>query len=520
MDQSRRKRFKLLTATLFLCFLQLRGIFDPIRSAEKTTPAVLGQQQSDIGEWQKAITHFDKAIASSPYDSSLLARRGYAYANLGKYKKAFQDFDIAIKCDTNNPDAYTLRARAHAWLGLGALSKEDAKKSLALTKLIDQKNPRLMMERAGNLMINQNLKEGYEEYKKVLALVHGKKDLPSLIIAMRAHSTRHEDAKALKLADQALKIAPHSQLPKIIKSSIHVEQHYSGLALKELKSIDANNLANTLHHSMIGTCYYYLDDNPKALEAFNLAIKLEPKNAYALTMRGKTYHYMGDYKKAIDSMSSAINLDSSDPQRYIDRSDNYGHEKDWKNALADAEKAILTDPKFSNAYVQKGLALHNLKRDSEAAIAYEKGVEVDPNNPTAFFNRGMHFRENKEYRKAIDDLTKAIKLNPANAIYYCARGSAYVSDFKYEHAIYDCSRSLKLNSRRTHPHFSRGIAFAKLGDYKSAIRDFNEAIRQYPDYGEAYYERGLIYKTLQLKNKSKSDLDKAEKLGHKSPEAM
>jgi Flp pilus assembly protein TadD len=55
-----------------------------------------------LGQYDKAINDFNKAIAMHPQYSFAYNNRGYSYEQLGQLSKAVEDFSQAIQLDPGN----------------------------------------------------------------------------------------------------------------------------------------------------------------------------------------------------------------------------------------------------------------------------------------------------------------------------------------------------------------------------------------------------------------------------------
>ncbi len=87
-----------------------------------------------------------------------------------------------------------------------------------------------------------------------------------------------------------------------------------------------------------------------------------------------------DFDEAIEWYEKAIEIDPKNHVVYSNRSAAYLSKGDGLNALCDAEMCVDLNPKWGKGYVRKGAALHSLKRYKEAVQAYEQGLEVDSEN--------------------------------------------------------------------------------------------------------------------------------------------
>ena len=74
-------------------------------------------------DYQKAITHYSRAIELSPFEVSFYNDRGVSYFKSGKYKEAVGDFDKVLVMDSRRYSAYVYRGLCYEKSGnyIGAL---------------------------------------------------------------------------------------------------------------------------------------------------------------------------------------------------------------------------------------------------------------------------------------------------------------------------------------------------------------------------------------------------------------
>lgn len=84
------------------------------------------------GDYERALADFEQAILLSPTDARLYTDRGVAYELLGEYASAIRDFNRAIAFKPNYGPALELRGRTHFFLGNFAQAASDLQRGLAV----------------------------------------------------------------------------------------------------------------------------------------------------------------------------------------------------------------------------------------------------------------------------------------------------------------------------------------------------------------------------------------------------
>ena len=84
--------------------------------------------------YEKAITHYTRALELNPNFADAYNHRGVVKANLDRYEEAIADFDAAIQIDPQDVDAYYNRGFAKQSLGQNEEALTDFRRALALAQ--------------------------------------------------------------------------------------------------------------------------------------------------------------------------------------------------------------------------------------------------------------------------------------------------------------------------------------------------------------------------------------------------
>jgi Flp pilus assembly protein TadD len=134
----------------------------------------------------------------------------------------------------------------------------------------------------------------------------------------------------------------------------------------------------------LGNTYSKLNQNDKALEAYNKAIELDPENATYLQNLGSVYAAMGQSEKAREIYEKAASISASmDPKaaaiNYYNMGVTYINSGKNEEAAEALMKALELDPTHGESHYQLGIVKIGLN-DMEGAIQeLKKYIEVEPN---------------------------------------------------------------------------------------------------------------------------------------------
>ncbi len=116
----------------------------------------------------------------------------------------------------------------------------------------------------------------------------------------------------------------------------------------------------------------------EAIEAFNKAIELNPKDAVAYNNRGAAYGQTGNYKQQIEDSSKALQLNPKDAVAFNNRGVAYGELGNYEQEIEDCTKAIELNPKLAVAYYHRGVAYQKRGNPKQAIKDKSKAYALNP----------------------------------------------------------------------------------------------------------------------------------------------
>jgi tetratricopeptide (TPR) repeat protein len=136
-----------------------------------------------------------------------------------------------------------------------------------------------------------------------------------------------------------------------------------------------------------GKEFYRTDQDDKAADAFEQAIKLDPNLAEAHFRLGLAYESLGKadeaeetYKKAIEKYQKYLEKNKDDPEAHYDLGQTYAGLHLYSEAVREYRQAIRLNDDDADMYYDLGTALSKLAQYDEATAAFSKSLEIDPEN--------------------------------------------------------------------------------------------------------------------------------------------
>ncbi len=165
-----------------------------------------------------------------------------------------------------------------------------------------------------------------------------------------------------------------------------------------------------------------LGEYKRSNDNLKVASALFPNNFDIWLHLGIANQNLDNDAKAVEYFNTAIKIKSDNVQAFIERSKCYLKLEKYNEALADANKAVTMDSKNSDAYLCRGVIYRYMEEFDFAIRDYTSAVTYNPTNAVAYYNRGIAHSKIDDHQKAIQDYSKAIELSPEDDEAYLNRG--------------------------------------------------------------------------------------------------
>ena len=418
----------------------------------KPSPAVAAFKEARrldrTGRSARAITAYNKVLASYPELTIVYQRRGLVRQKMRDLDGALSDFDKAAKIFQRSE-----RKRAAAWIH---------------------------SERAGIYKRKRDYKSAVAAYGQALKLNPGWIEYHFERGKLRLEKTK-APREAIKDFDQILRLRNDS-VP------VYLARAKAWNQLKEFARMEAD----------FATAVKLRPDYPQTYY----------QRAFANKDRGLCKRAIADFSQIIKLKTNHL-IDTAYMERAKCKEtikDYRGAAADY-NALAQSVKrwTPLPVPQINEArglaYLRAGMRNEALK-DLRFLFKYSPGmmvphftewVELYPKDRIGYFYRGQaHIKgRKKDPDQAIADFTKAIAIEPQYGPAYFWRGRAYALKKNYRRSLADFDRVIEINPKVWSAYADRSWVHERQGNKVAAIRDLEEAIRLNPSKKLAHRLKAL-----------------------------
>jgi tetratricopeptide (TPR) repeat protein len=170
--------------------------------------------------------------------------------------------------------------------------------------------------------------------------------------------------------------------------------------------------------------YFAAGDKQQALDDYNEALRLAPRNADLYYNRGVFYAAQNDGDAAMRDFQAALGINPKHVPALLKRARIYQTRGNFSGALADYSQAILAQPKTAALWSERGY-VRILLGEYQAAIQDEaEAIRRDPKLARAYYFRGAAYAGLGDSESARSDIASAVRLDPSLARYVTNKDKA------------------------------------------------------------------------------------------------
>jgi tetratricopeptide (TPR) repeat protein len=234
-------------------------------------------------------------------------------------------------------------------------------------------------------------------------------------------------------------------------------------------------------------------------------------NVLALLARARASHNRGDFDAALGDAGDALRLDPQNVEAFTVRGDALAGLKQYDKAIDGYDAAIRLDPNSARLFSLRAAAFASMREPRLAVRDYTESIRLNPKEMQTYIDRAAVFKKVRRYDLAIDDQSEAIRLNPGSADLYDGRGETYARNNAYDRAIEDYNEAIRLKPSAKF-HLNRGTAYQLKGDVEAALADYNKAIELDGKLALAYNNRGMVMRAKGNRPRALADFTTAVRL--------
>ena len=250
-----------------------------------------------------------------------------------------------------------------------------------------------------------------------------------------------------------------------------------------------------------GNEYYHEQQWDKAIEQYQLAIKINPEHLGALHNLGIAYQSKRDFAKAITTFQKIKKLDKLYVPAYISMGLIYAQKGLYKKAQAEYVRAVILEPDNLVAHLNLSAILAKQGFYVKALRAARRGLAIAPASPHLHLLIANVYFIKQKYALAKLEYLKALKLQPETpgARMMLALSMAHLGQFEGALTQMDIVKSLDIHPVEIARNKGKILALRfykeKVG-WKEAVDALKFAASQSGDDPEIYKELGDLMRAM------------------------
>lgn len=265
----------------------------------------------------------------------------------------------------------------------------------------------------------------------------------------------------------------------------------------------------------IASTFIQIGDIKQAIPYLERAVKINPKNEYAIYDLAFFYDQIGKYRKSIKYYNLFIDNDTYNYKAWFNLGIVYNKANMYKkaikayeyvlainesfhmaifnigNALANSEKFeeaiekyheyLKVDPENDDAYCYLGECFLNLENNKQSELNYRKAIEINENNDTAWFGIGLLKWIDQDFEGSIAAINKAIKIDENNSEYILTLGKVHNDNENTKAALDAFKRGANADSQNTEIWLNWVETLKSISEPETAIRILKRGIKHNDD---------------------------------------
>ena len=334
------------------------------------------------------------------------------------------------------------------------------------------------------------------------------------------------EAEITKNRNQAIDLGDEeNDLVYIVLAKAYLHVKYFDTAKQFLDKAIENKLNTAGIQITMGKVHLGKINGTEAMKSFEEALRIEPGNPEALTLKASVYSLISNYNSAISLLNEAISSDSTYSPAYRDLAEVYANIKDYSKASEYFLKYINKSETTSENLKRYASILYLNKDYRKAIDILENLISKDPNNassirilaysyfklddiensksyfqklfslsdvkylPTDYENYAELLSKTGNDSLAVEYLAKVIEVDSSRKDVYGKMSILYFKNKKWDGVISSLNSKGDLTAQE---YFDIGKAYYFTQKYNEADEAFNTLTLKVPDLAIAYFWRARV----------------------------
>jgi tetratricopeptide (TPR) repeat protein len=203
-------------------------------------------------------------------------------------------------------------------------------------------------------------------------------------------------------------------------------------------------------------------------------------DALAWTYVGMASVRLGEREAALEAFERAIALSPRDPRPFFDAALLYASRNNLDQAVDRYQRGLAIDTSNETAQFNYGRLLLLKGRAEEAERAFLRTLEINPRDAGARVELSRLALARNDFNRAIDFARQAADLSPESLEANLALAEAYISSHHDVQAVGHLEKLMPRFNQSAALHYTLGIAQYRSKQFHSAVASFRKAVELDP----------------------------------------
>ena len=323
-------------------------------------------------------------------------------------------------------------------------------------------------------------------------------------------------------------------------------------AIKYYEKAVEINQTDTEAITKIADFYVQISDSTKAMEYYDMALKIDPKHAASIIGKTEVYVLLGQKEKIYLELAKLDIKTLTNPQLLARVAKIYSNIGDKAKAIEFYDLAIKSDPSYVEPYIAKAhillvdfnrvkdleqilVVLEKLGKDrypyhlikaiidhknADYKSAAEHFKQADAKNSVGdervYFFYGEFLKDLKKYGEASKMLARAHKINPGNYDFMQSYVDSLEKEKKWQSVISMLEQKTFVEKRMYRSYVSLANSYFHIKSYEKALNAINKALELDSQRTSVYYLKAKILYTMERYPEAEKEIDTAVVLDMKN----
>ena len=230
-------------------------------------------------------------------------------------------------------------------------------------------------------------------------------------------------------------------------------------AVEKLNSAVRLNKDFSLAYSMLGEIYQETEDYEKSIASYEKATELNPWSFKDYFHLGQLYQITKNPQWAVQAYTKACEIKPEDLEANINAAKAFYEIKDYNNALAYGQRAEKIAPKVCEVQKLLGDVYESQKDYDLAVIFYNRALEMGGNNPEIMNALAVAYMKTERSSMAKDLLTSVIQIQPDNKTAYKYLGFCCLQLKDVNESVQSYTKAIEIDNKDWESHRGLGVAY-------------------------------------------------------------